>query len=169
MRYKEWNDEMLDIDFNPNTNEKEIAESFQILNDTISKLIGLVNERNNSIVEMDGKFWDNFKRRRIAVNCTFREATTFLRKCQNQGIFFTYGVDDTLEQWFQNRIRHLYDGEVCFMFNNNVYGGVSHAEKEFYIEEGYNVIDFCDINSKTELEDFSTDELIQELLRREIK
>ena len=163
-----WNDEMLDINFESNTIKKEINESFEELNATVQKLMKLINEQNEEI-EMDGKFWDDFKRQRIAINCTFKEALIFLRKCDKQGIRFRYGEDETLEQWFNNRIRHMYDDEICSMYNGTIYGGISHSDKEFYIDEGYKVVDFSNINSKTELEDFSTDELIQELLRRQIK
>lgn len=117
--------------------------------------------------------WTNFEARKIAVNCKRHNAQSFLRKCDERGYNFIQGESPSLESWF-NRISYLYEEEVCFVFNDSKIGGeriggLCHAEKDFFKEEGFQIIEYDDIPFVKELCDYKDSELIAELRRRHIK
>ena len=119
------------------------------------------------IIKANGKAftWDDFKARKVAINCTRDNAQSFLKRCDEQGYHFTHSDYPDLVSWFE-RISYLYDEEVCFMFNNNSIGGLCHSDKVWFKSEGFDVVEYKDIPFIKALEDYSDQELVAELLKR---
>ena len=93
---------------------------------------------------------NKFRNEKIAIHCeTEEEAKSFVKWCFNNGMKWTYHTKDTT--FFGE-----YENETCYIFNFNGDERVGYCDKQFYEEEGCEIINFKDFmkeeNKMTNLE-----------------
>lgn len=159
-----WTDENIEND--KQTELEQIKKQIETLKHAIETFINSRKKQSFDSVKINDEFWENFKNRQFAINCTFKNAHIFLRMCDEQNIKFIFGEDETLIKWFDDRIIHQYEKEVCFMCGQKPYFGLVHSSKDFYLEEGFKVLEFSDLHFEKTLKDYTSEELIKELIRR---
>lgn len=163
-----WKDAMFEIANVQNETYEEIESKLKEALEIVNKLKQREQMLNsNKYLELNDTFWEDFKNMKVAVKCNFQNVYTFLKRCENKfpEITTNFRYDNPFD-WFDNEVRYLYtENEVTFIYNETL-TNLLHGDSDFYLNEGFKVINFDELNVNVELSDFTTKQLLLELQKR---